>query len=249
MKFHKFILDKFQEEAITAIENNESVVVSAPTGSGKTLIADYVIHKHKDDDKRIIYTAPIKALSNQKYKDFSTEYGTDKIGLMTGDIVINPHAKVLIMTTEIYRNMVVSSDTDIKNIAYVIFDEIHYINDIERGYVWEESIIYSSEKVRFLCLSATIPNAQEFSDWIKAIKKHQVRTIVATHRHVPLKHLFYDYQLGITTLDSIRDAAKIPHYQQVFRKKGKRQHLSIPEPNHLELIRELGSEKLPCLFF
>ena len=247
MKFHQFILDQFQEEAITAIENNESVVVSAPTGSGKTLIADYVIHKHKDDDKRIIYTAPIKALSNQKYKDFSTEYGTDKIGLMTGDIVINPHAKVLIMTTEIYRNMVVSSDTDIKNIAYVIFDEIHYINDIERGYVWEESIIYSKETVRFLCLSATIPNAQEFSDWIKAIKKHQVRTIVATTRNVPLKHLFFDYELGITTLEKIRDANEMPQYDKIFRKKQRRSF--TPEPSHLDLIRELGEEKLPCLFF
>ncbi len=160
MKFKNFTLDPFQEEAIASIENNNSVVVSAPTGSGKTVIAEYIIHKHKNDDKRIIYTAPIKALSNQKYKDFSEEFGENKVGLMTGDIVINPHAKILIMTTEIYRNMVISKDEDINNIAYVIFDEIHYINDIERGYVWEESIIYSQETVRFLCLSATIPNAK-----------------------------------------------------------------------------------------
>ena len=115
--------------------------------------------------------------------------------LMTGDIVINPHAKILIMTTEIYRNMVVSRDSEIKDIAYVIFDEIHYINDIERGYVWEESVIYSPETVRFLCLSATIPNAQEFSNWIQAIKRHTVKTVVSTKRYVPLEHLFYDYEL------------------------------------------------------
>src|SRR3989344_3277343 len=175
MKFHNYILDPFQEQAIQAIENNDSVVVSAPTGSGKTLIADYIIYKHQNDPQRIIYTAPIKALSNQKYKDFSQEYGADKVGLMTGDVVINPQAKILIMTTEIYRNMVVSKDEGVKNIAYVIFDEIHYINDIERGYVWEESIIYSLETVRFLCLSATIPNAQEFASWLQAIKKHPVR--------------------------------------------------------------------------
>src|SRR3990167_870369 len=208
MKFKDFTLDKFQEDAIEAIEKNNSVVVSAPTGSGKTLIADYIIDKHRNDEKRIIYTAPIKALSNQKYKDFSEEYGADKVGLMTGDIVINPQAKVLIMTTEIYRNMVISKDSDIKNIAYVIFDEIHYINDIERGYVWEESIIYSSEKVRFLCLSATIPNAQEFSDWIQAIKKHPVKTVVSTKRNVPLEHLFYDYELGIATLEKIKEAVE-----------------------------------------
>jgi len=249
MQFRQFTLDPFQEQAITAIEQNHSVVVSAPTGSGKTLIADYIIYKHHNDQKRIIYTAPIKALSNQKYKDFSIEYGTDKVGLMTGDIVINPQAKILIMTTEIYRNMVVSEDSDVKDIAYVIFDEIHYINDLERGYVWEESIIYSSPDVRFLCLSATIPNAEEFSHWIKAIKKHPVKTVMATTRNVPLKHLFYDYELGVATLEQIRDAAKIPHYNQVFRKKGRREKITVPEPSHVELVKELGLEKLPCLFF
>src|SRR3989338_6284048 len=151
MKFKNFTLDQFQEQAINAIESNESVVVSAPTGSGKTLIADYIIDKHKSDTKRIIYTAPIKALSNQKFRDFAKEYGDQAIGLMTGDMVINPTAKVLIMTTEIYRNMVISHDKEIEDVAYVIFDEIHYINDIERGYVWEEAIIYSPAVVRFLC--------------------------------------------------------------------------------------------------
>src|SRR3989344_5349228 len=106
MHYKNFTLDPFQEEAINAIDKNYSVVVSAPTGSGKTLIADFIIEKHKDDPVRIIYTAPIKALSNQKYKDFSKEYGADKIGLMTGDVVINPLAKIIVMTTEIYRNMV-----------------------------------------------------------------------------------------------------------------------------------------------
>ena len=243
MQFQNFTLDPFQEEAIQAIENNQSVVVSAPTGSGKTLIADYIIYKHRNDHKRIIYTAPIKALSNQKYKDFSLEYGADKVGLMTGDIVINPNAKILIMTTEIYRNMAVSNDEDLENIAYVIFDEIHFINDIERGYVWEESIIYSSEKVRFLCLSATIPNAQEFSDWIAAIKNHEVKTVISTKRNVPLKHLFYDYELGITTLEAIKK--ETAGERRVKHHKGDK----APAPNHVELIQELGVEKTPCLFF
>jgi superfamily II RNA helicase len=249
MKFHTFTLDKFQEDSINAIEKNESVVVSAPTGSGKTLIADYIIHKHRDDKKRIIYTAPIKALSNQKYKDFSKEHGVDKVGLMTGDIVINPHAKILIMTTEIYRNMAVSGDDELDDIAYVIFDEVHYINDIERGYVWEESVIYSKPTVRFLALSATIPNAEEFSKWISAIKKHTVRTVVATKRNVPLQHSFFDYELGLTTLQKIKQAAQVPQYRQVFRGRGKRQRIRVPEPNHIELLKELGHEKLPCFFF
>lgn len=248
MKFKNFTLDRFQEDSINAIENNYSVVVSAPTGSGKTLIAEYIIHKHRNNDKRIIYTAPIKALSNQKYRDFSQQYGEEKVGLMTGDIVINPHAKILIMTTEVYRNMAVSSDEELKNIAYVIFDEIHYINDPERGYVWEESIIYSLEKVRFLCLSATIPNAAEFSRWIAAIKKHQVKTILATVRNVPLEQSFYDIELGIATLEKIKAAKEIPQYREIVRKKGRRRP-RVPPPNHVELIKELNPDKLPCLYF
>ena len=251
MKFKQFTLDLFQEEAIKAIEANNSVVVSAPTGSGKTLIADFIINKHKDDNKRIIYTAPIKALSNQKYKDFSKEYGQDKIGLMTGDIVINPEAKVVIMTTEIYRNMAISKDNDIKNIAYVIFDEVHYINDKERGYVWEESIIYSHKNVRFLALSATIPNAKEFSNWISAIKGHKVETVVATKRNVPLTHKFYDYELGLTTLKKIKEAMSIPGYHNVFRRRGggRGKQERTPQADHVELIKTLGKEKTPCLFF
>ena len=248
MQFKNFILDQFQEDSIHAIENNYSIVVSAPTGSGKTLIADYIIYKNRDNTKRIIYTAPIKALSNQKYKDFAEEYGPDKVGLMTGDLVINPRAKIIVMTTEIYRNMAVSNDEDLNNLAYVIFDEIHYINDIERGYVWEESIIYSSENVRFLCLSATIPNAEEFASWISSIKKHTVKTITAIHRNVPLKHLFYDYEMGITTLEKIKEAKDIPNYREVMHQKRKKGE-EIPRPDHVNLIKELGPDKLPCFFF
>lgn len=248
MKYKNLTLDQFQEDSIKAIEKKFSVVVSAPTGSGKTLIADYIIEKHKDDQKKIIYTAPIKALSNQKYKEFSAEYGEGKVGLMTGDLVINPQAKIIVMTTEIYRNMVVSHDEEIKKVVYVVFDEIHYINDVERGYIWEESIIYSPESVRFLCLSATIPNAEEFSHWIQAIKKHPVKTIVVAKRNVPLKHLFFDQELGITTLEKIREAKESFRYRETFP-RGKRKRISAPQPNHLDLIKELGEEKLPCLYF
>jgi len=252
MKYHGFTLDPFQEDSIKEIEKGNSVVVSAPTGSGKTLIADYIIDKNKDKPNRIIYTAPIKALSNQKYKDFSEEYGKKNVGLMTGDIVINPTAKVLIMTTEIYRNMVLTNDDSVRDVVYVIFDEVHYINDIERGYVWEESIIYSPKEVRFLCLSATIPNAAEFSSWIEAIKGHTVTTISSDHRAVPLKRFFYDYELGITTLDKIKQRIKdtddMPRYERVMGGR-KRQRIRVPEPDHVELIKEMGMEKLPCLFF
>jgi superfamily II RNA helicase len=249
MEYKGLILDKFQEDAIKAIDENNSVVVSAPTGSGKTLIADYIIGRDIKKDIRVIYTAPIKALSNQKYRDFSADYGEENVGLMTGDIVRNPNGKVLIMTTEVYRNMVLTKDPLVDEISYVIFDEIHYINDVERGYVWEESIIFSPEKVRFLCLSATIPNADEFASWIEAIKGHRVVVIKHTVRPVPLKRGFYDYQLGLCTLEEINDIAHSPDYNRAFRGHGRqKKREKIPKPDHVQLIREV-KDRLPCLFF
>ena len=161
MQFKGFTLDRFQIEAINSIDVGNSVVVSAATGTGKTLIADYIIDKFLKADKKIMYTSPIKALSNQKYADFKRAYGEDKVGILTGDVSINPHAQVLILTTEIYRNMLLAKDRLVEDISYVIFDEIHYLADVERGAVWEESIIFSPPHVRFLCLSATIPNARQ----------------------------------------------------------------------------------------
>lgn len=247
MQYKSFILDQFQENAIKAIEGNHSVVVSAPTGSGKTLIADYIINNDLKTGVKVIYTAPIKALSNQKYKEFSSDYGKDNIGLLTGDVVINPSAPVLIMTTEIYRNMALTNDESLNDIRYVIFDEIHFINDIERGYVWEESIIFSKPHVRFLCLSATIPNAEEFAEWISSIKKHKVEVIRHDKRNVPLHRMFYDSELGITTLEEIRDVAGIPDYRYI-RGRRKQRRPFVKSPSHIELIKEI-KDKLPCFFF
>ncbi|MFH1641495.1 MAG: DEAD/DEAH box helicase [Nanoarchaeota archaeon] len=244
MQYKNLTLDKFQEDAILAIENNHSVVVSAPTGSGKTLIADYIINKDINKGSKIIYTAPIKALSNQKYKDFCKEYGKEKIGILTGDTVKNPGAPILIMTTEIYRNMAIIGDPIMENISYVVFDEIHYINDPERGFIWEESIIFSKESIRFLSLSATIPNAKEFASWMAAIKKHPVEVITQNRREVPLTKLFFDTELGITSLEDIKEMASIPEYTYKRRFRPQR----INPPNHTELIYEIR-DKLPCLFF
>ncbi|HLC47227.1 MAG TPA: DEAD/DEAH box helicase [Candidatus Nanoarchaeia archaeon] len=247
LHFKNFVLDRFQVDAIEAIDRNFSVVVSAPTGCGKTLIADYIIDMELKRGKNVVYTAPIKALSNQKYKDFCKDYGKENIGLVTGDTVINSRAPILIMTTEIYRNMVIANDEQIKHISYVIFDEVHFINDIERGHVWEESIIFSPEHVRFLCLSATIPNAHEFANWIQAIKKHEVKTVYHDTRVVPLVHKFYDTDLGIATLKEINDLANIPDYNYI---RGKQHHRKpkIAPPSHINLMRELA-ENVPCLYF
>ena len=238
-------LDKFQENAIHAIENNHSVVVSAPTGSGKTLTADYIIDRDLKTDKKIVYTAPIKALSNQKYKEFSAEYGKDKVGLLTGDLVLNPGGQLLIMTTEIYRNMVVADEFSIKDVSYVIFDEIHYINDIERGYIWEESIIFSPEHIRFLCLSATIPNAKEFADWIGQIKHHEVDVVNHDIRAVPLTQKFFDAELGLTNFDRLKLDLQTPDYNTFMGKKSRKKPQN---PVHIDLIKEI-QDKTPCIFF
>jgi superfamily II RNA helicase len=246
MEYRGFVLDKFQEESIRAIDSNHSVVVSAPTGSGKTLIADYIIDQEIKRGSRVVYTAPIKALSNQKYKEFCNYFGEDKIGLLTGDVVKNPRAQIVIMTTEIYRNMVLIDEASVSDVTYVIFDEIHYINDIERGHVWEESIIFSRPEVRFLCLSATIPNAVEFADWIESIKKHKVVVIKHTERPVPLHKAFYDSELGITNLAGIKNAKETVHHSDIWKKKGAKHQ--IPAPSHVNLIQDIR-DKLPCLFF
>jgi superfamily II RNA helicase len=251
MKYKEFILDDFQEQAINALNKNHSVVVSAATGTGKTLIADYIIDKDIKEGKRVVYTAPIKALSNQKYQQFVKEYGEHRVGILTGDVVINPAAEVLVMTTEIYRNMLVTKDPSIERISYVIFDEIHYINDIERGVVWEESIIFSPRHVRFLCLSATIPNAEEFAAWIEKTQQHKVEVVRNEVRAVPLTHKFFDTDLGITTLEEIKELIKIDKSSE-FSPRGKRKKRSfkIDPPYFADLIHEVvHQKKTPAIYF
>jgi len=240
MHFKNFTLDRFQEKSIESINNDHSVMVSAPTGSGKTLIADYIIDKELKGSRRVIYTAPIKALSNQKFKDFVDEYGEDRIGLVTGDIVINPEAQVVIMTTEVYRNMAIIKDPALENVAYCIMDEIHFINDEERGIVWEESIIFSPDNIRFLFLSATVPNASEFAAWVKKIKHQEVDVIESNHRPVPLKIRFYDKVMGISTIKELKSTRGIPSIDSSYKR-------SKPQPpDYREVIKEIP---LPCIYF
>ncbi len=252
-RFRGFKLDKFQVESIESIEKNNSVVVSAATGTGKTLIADYVIDKYLKQGKKLIYTAPIKALSNQKYSDFKKQYGQESVGIMTGDVTINPEAPLLIMTTEIYRNMLLSKDPFIEDVMYVVFDEIHYLGDIERGTVWEESIIFSANHVRFLCLSATIPNARQFANWIQYIKKHDVDVVVEKKRAVPLTHAFYDTENGFSSLKEIKELKELDKYPKYNKKRKKFmfQDLKRKKENvHLALLKDLEKErKLPCIYF
>lgn len=245
MQFKGLTLDDFQVKSIEHIEGNHSVVVSAPTGTGKTLIADYTIAKFLKEKRRVIYTAPIKALSNQKYKDFCNDYGKESVGIMTGDVVVNPNAPLLVMTTEIYRNMLLANDDILEHLSYVIFDEIHYISDRERGTVWEESIIFSPQNIRFLCLSATIPNAIEFAEWIASIKNHEVKVVQFDKRAVPLNHFIFEKSLGIAKISELSQIKDIPTYNKYRR--ARRQEREYPA-YHLDLVKEL-EDNMPCIYF
>lgn len=194
--FKGFTLSTFQLQAVRAIEAGHDVLLSAPTGSGKTLVAEYAIQKSVERGKRCIYTAPIKALSNQKYRDFRDDPNID-VGLMTGDVTIHPGAQVLIMTTEILRNSMLENPESVKDVDYVIFDEVHYMDDPERGTVWEESLIFAPPSMRFICLSATIANLGQLGAWIDEIREHDLTIVSSTKRPVPLKHRFFHPDAGV----------------------------------------------------
>ncbi len=247
VKYRDFVLDNFQIQAITELENGHSLVLSAPTGSGKTLVAEYLIEKVLKTDQRIIYTSPIKALSNQKYRDFSRLYG-EKVGILTGDVVINRDAQALIVTTEVYRNMAIEDPEAIADVSYVIFDEIHYLGDIERGTVWEESIIFSPKTVRFLALSATIPNCEELARWIESVIDHQVKVISHNQRAVPLAFQFY-YNKQVMNFKDLKKKAK-NRSEKDFRGRDRRSHKKEGEYRHFDVIKQLRQQdKLPLLYF
>ncbi|XP_020693741.1 DExH-box ATP-dependent RNA helicase DExH9 isoform X2 [Dendrobium catenatum] len=184
-----FVLDPFQSEAIRCIENGESVMVSAHTSAGKTVVALYAIAMSLRNQQRVIYTSPIKALSNQKYREFKEEFSD--VGLMTGDVTIEPNASCLVMTTEIWRSMQYKGSEVMREVAWIIFDEVHYMRDRERGVVWEESIVMAPKNSRFVFLSATVPNAKEFADWVAKIHHQPCHIVYTDYRPTPLQHYIF----------------------------------------------------------
>ena len=184
-----FELDTFQKEAVYHLENGDSVFVAAHTSAGKTVVAEYAIALAAKHMTKAVYTSPIKALSNQKFRDFRHEF--DDVGILTGDVQINPEASCLIMTTEILRSMLYRGADLIRDVEYVIFDEVHYVNDLERGVVWEEVIIMLPEHVTLVLLSATVPNTYEFASWVGRTKKKDIYVISTPKRPVPLEHYLW----------------------------------------------------------
>lgn len=188
-KTYNFNLDPFQQVSVACLERNESVLVSAHTSAGKTAVAEYAIAMAFRDKQRVIYTSPLKALSNQKYRELTQEFSD--VGLMTGDVTISPNASCLVMTTEILRGMLYRGSEVLKEVAWVIFDEIHYMKDRERGVVWEESIIFLPPAIKMVFLSATMSNATEFAEWICNLHKQPCHVVYTDFRPTPLQHYVF----------------------------------------------------------
>lgn len=191
-----FELDDFQKEACEHINNGKSVVVCAPTGAGKTVIAEHAIYRALAEGARIFYTTPLKALSNQKFSDFANKFGVNNVGLLTGDTSINRNSQIVVMTTEVFRNMLYGTNfgsvtENLKDVKYVVLDEVHYMNDEQRGTVWEESIIYCPTNIQIIALSATVANADKLTEWINTV--HAKTELVDTDfRPVPLRFYYFD---------------------------------------------------------
>src|SRR5690242_14518158 len=198
---YPFPLDDFQLEAVRAIAADQSVIVSAPTGAGKTLVAEFAIRQALEHGRRIAYTTPLKALSNQKFGDFTRAYGEDQVGILTGDVKVNAQAPVLVMTTEILRNALYGSGFD--NLKYVVLDECHYMGDEGRGTVWEEIIVSAPREALLVALSATVANVKEIADWISIVHRPIV-PIYHPHRPVPLAYVIADLAGEIHEVDRVR---------------------------------------------
>ncbi|MFD5989601.1 DEAD/DEAH box helicase [Streptomyces cyaneofuscatus] len=184
-EMYEFGLDPFQIEACQALEAGKGVLVAAPTGSGKTIVGEFAVHLALEQGRKCFYTTPIKALSNQKFADLVKRYGADKVGLLTGDNSVNSEAPVVVMTTEVLRNMLYAGSQSLSGLGYVVMDEVHYLSDRFRGAVWEEVIIHLPESVTLVSLSATVSNAEEFGDWLDTVRG-STEVIVFEHRPVPL---------------------------------------------------------------
>ncbi len=242
MNYLGFALDGFQERAVHAIDEGKSLIVAAPTGCGKTLIAEYAAEASMKIGKRVVYTAPIKALSNQKFRDFRKRFGDSVVGIHTGDVTINPEGRILIMTTEIFRNLILENSPRLADVHYTIFDEIHYLDDPERGTVWEESIILAPRAIRFMCLSATVPNLHELAEWMEVVRGSPVSIIEETHRPVPLKHFLYSPKFKIMSVQQVS--------KMYLKNPAARKALLRKKPSARSIVRYvLDTGHYPILYF
>ena len=255
-----FRLDRFQHEAIDALNQGHSVVVSAPTGSGKTLVGEYAIHRALAHGRKVFYTTPLKALSNQKLRDFRHQFGAANVGLLTGDLSLNREARVVVMTTEIFRNMLYAeidhpNDDPLADVEAVVLDECHYMNDSQRGTVWEESIIHCPSTIQLVALSATVANAGQLTDWIERVHG-PTRLVHSDFRPVPLAFSFCSAK-GLHPLlndegTALHPNAKVWRAPKGNRRKGpKTPRPPQPEPAPLPFVIAQLAERdmLPAIYF
>jgi superfamily II RNA helicase len=262
-----FTLDEFQSEAFDALEAGHSVLVSAPTGSGKTLVAAFGVHRALCARGKAFYTTPLKALSNQKYAELAATYGDAHVGLLTGDTTLRPRAPVVVMTTEVLRNMLLAGSDLLESLHTVVLDEVHFIQDPYRGGVWEEVLVLSPPQVRFVCLSATVNNAQELGGWLRSIRG-DTAVVVERRRPIDLRHHFAvhrredDETLLMPLLEATgKPAGEGLRIDQACRRalqgrpgrwhgSGRGPRLPYRSPRRVELVEELGArDMLPAIVF
>jgi superfamily II RNA helicase len=259
-------LDPFQQTAIEALEAGRSVLVCAPTGTGKTIIADFIVDRALGRGREVIYTAPIKALSNQKFRDYTRLHGEDRVGLLTGDLVIRREAPCRVMTTEILRNMLLAGET-LPQLDAVVIDEIHFLDDKERGTTWEELLIYLPPHVQVVGLSATLQNMHAFAEWMSAVRGSEVAVIQETRRAVPLECWICNLDEGLLApraFDAAHQRWEKQHAREIARaggeqrgrqrggppgRRGRPTRLG-PSTSHTDVFDHLReNDLLPCLYF
>ena len=270
LSLNTFPLDQFQSKAFNILDENRSVLVAAPTGSGKTLIAEYAVARAIASGNRAFYTTPLKALSNQKYLDFVQIYGRDNVGLLTGDISRNPEAAIVVMTTEVLRNMIYSGQDRLSRLRCVVLDEVHFLEDRYRGSVWEEIIITAPESVTLVCLSATVSNAEELAQWIGTVRG-SIGTVIEERRPIELENLYVvgdraEHQLKILEMfvkgKPNQEAIQIDRQlERAVEGRYRQRHQRAHQPNsksrsrayrpkRSEIIEEFHRSKLlPAIYF
>ena len=243
-----FELDRFQLEAIDYFLQGNSVVVAAPTGSGKTIVGEFAVFHVNKNNQRTFYTTPLKALSNQKYLEFVEKFGYEQVGLLTGDNAINQDASIVVMTTEVLRNMIYQTPEKIEELGVAILDEVHFLADKERGVVWEEILILLNKNVKIVALSATVSNVEDFADWLHEIRG-DCKFVIEEKRPVPLSQLIATSN-SLIPLFSNDEGQINKKVLNLYKRSYTKSHVKSEIPTRVEIVENIKDyQLLPSIFF